>query len=243
MDGGFFAQLMRMTNGYTDGHQGAWVTPPDLFKSIAETFWNKDYPMHIHVNGDEGLDFLLSVFADLNKKKPDYAGRITFHHLGYARPDQIQKMKELGICASLLPYYIHALGDIYATHGLGSERATHISPAGTCVKNGVVISLHSDFPMAPSSPLYNAWVAVNRIGQISGKVLGPDERISVYEALRAITIDAAYTISLDKEIGSIKVGKKADFTIIGEDPFKLDPLKLKDIKIVATVFNGKYYAL
>jgi predicted amidohydrolase YtcJ len=243
VDGAFFAQLMRMKGGYTDGHQGEWITPPEELKEILTVFWRKGYPIHIHVNGDEGLDSILRTFAELKENYPQSASRVTFHHLGYARPDQIEKMKDLGICASILPYYLRALGDVYSTHGFGPERASHISSAATYLKNGIVISLHSDFCMAPSNPLFSAWISVNRIGQISGNVLGPGERISVYEALRAITIDAAYTFGTEDEIGSIRAGKKADFTILAEDPLKTDPLGLKDIRIVAKVFNGKYYRL
>ncbi len=243
VDGAFFAQLMRMKGGYTDGHQGEWITPPEELKEMAATFWQKEYPMHVHVNGDDGLDYILSVYDDLKKNYPNSTSRVTLHHLGYVRPDQIKKIKELGICGSLLPYYMRALGDIYSKHGLGAQKAEHISSAKTFVTQGVTISLHSDFPMAPSNPLFNAWVAVNRVGQISGKVLGPEERISVYQALRAITIDAAYTINLEDEIGSIKTGKKADFTILAENPLLVDPMRLKDIKVVGKIFNGKYYEL
>ncbi|MBI3990778.1 MAG: amidohydrolase [Candidatus Omnitrophica bacterium] len=243
VDGAFFAQLMRLKGGYTDGRQGVWITPPDELKEIVTFFWNKGYPLHIHINGDEGLDWGLEAFAELKKVNPKSASRVVFHHLGYASPDQIKKMKELGIQASVQPYYIHALGDIYSTHGFGPERAEHISPAGAFVREGIITSLHSDFFMGPSNPLYLAWCAVNRIGVISGKVLGPQDRMTVYQAMRAITIDAAYTLSLENEIGSIKPGKKADFTILAEDPLKADPIRLKDIKIVAKVFNGKYYEL
>jgi predicted amidohydrolase YtcJ len=243
VDGAFFAQLMRMKGGYTDGHQGEWITPPEELKEIVTVFWNKGYPLHIHVNGDEGLDSILLTFSELKKKNPQSVSRVTFHHMGYARPDQIKKMKDLGICASILPYYLRALGDVYSTHGFGVERASHISSAATYLKNGIIVSLHSDFCMAPSNPLFSAWISVNRIGQISGKVLGPEERISVYDALRAITIDAAYTFGLENEIGSISAGKKADFTILAEDPLKTAPFRLKDIKIVAKVFNGRYYRL
>jgi len=97
--------------------------------------------------------------------------------------------------------------------------------------------------MAPSNPLYSAWCAVNRIGVLSGSQLAPEEKITVKQALRAITIDAAYTIGLENEIGSIKVGKKADFTILAENPFSVAPLNLKDIPIVGKVFNGKYFSL
>jgi predicted amidohydrolase YtcJ len=242
-DGAFFAQLMRIKGGYTDGHQGVWITPVDLQKKIAEIFWGKEYPIHVHVNGDEGLDVVLSMFEELQKINPKPKNKLIFHHLGYSRPDQMERMKKLNVCVSLLPYYIHALGDIYSKTGLGPEKAHYISRSGSCVKNGITISLHSDFFMCPSNPLFVAWCAVNRIGVLSKEVLGPEERITVHQALKAITIDAAYTFGMDNEIGSIKAGKRADFTILEENPYEVDPMRMKDIRVLAKVFNGRYFEL
>jgi len=243
VDGAFFAQLMRIKGGYTDGHQGEWITPVETLAGISKTFWSKGYPMHVHVNGDEGLDAILEIFEKLKSSFPKAGPRVTFHHLGYSRKDQLERIKSLNFCVSLLPYYLHALGDVYSKHGFPPENAQRISAAGSLIKKDIKISLHSDFPMAPSNPLYSAWCAVNRIGVLSGSQLAPEEKITVKQALRAITIGAAYTIGLENEIGSIKVGKKADFTILAENPFSVAPLNLKDIPIVGKVFNGKYFSL
>ncbi|MDI6731547.1 MAG: amidohydrolase [Candidatus Margulisbacteria bacterium] len=243
VDGAFFAQLFRMKGGFTDGHQGVWITPPDELGEIMTIFWNKYYPIHIHVQGDEGIDSIINTFAKLKQDNPQSTSRVTFHHLATPTPDQIKTMKQMDIHASLLPYYLHALGDIYSTHGLTPEVAQNLTPAASFFKAGIITSLHSDFFMAPSNPLYSAWCAATRIGAISGKVLAPEERLTVFQALQGITINAADTFGMENEIGSIKAGKKADFTILAEDPFKVDPVKMKDIKIVGKVFNGKYYTL
>lgn len=243
VDGAFFAQLFRMKGGFTDGHQGVWITPPDELKKIMTVFWNKGYTIHIHVQGDEGLESILKTFSQLKKTNPKSASRIVFHHLGCPTLSQIKQMKKMGIHASMLPYYLHALGDVYSTHGLKPAVARHMTPAASFFKKGIVTSLHSDFFMAPSNPLYTAWCAATRIGVMSNKVLAPEERLTVFQALQGITINAADTFCMEKEIGSIKAGKKADFTILAENPFKVDPIKLKDIKIVGKVFNGKYYSL
>ncbi len=243
VDGAFFAQLFRMKGGYTDGSQGVWITPPDELKKIVTVFWNLSYPIHIHVQGDEGIESILQTFTELKKINPQSASRVVLHHLGCPTPGQIKKIKEMGIHASLLPYYLHALGDIYSTHGLTPEKAQHITPAASFFREGIITSLHSDFFMAPSNPLYTAWCAATRIGAISGKVLGPEERLTVYQALQGITINAADTFGMENEIGSIKAGKKADFTILAQDPLKVDPIKMKDIKIIGKFFNGKYYEL
>lgn len=243
VDGAFFAQLFRMKGGFTDGHQGVWITPPDELKKIVTVFWNKNYPIHIHVQGDDGLESILKTFSELKKANPNSTSRVVFHHLGCPTTDQIKKMKKMGIHASILPYYLHALGDVYATHGLKPKVAHHITPGASFFREGIITSLHSDFFMAPANPLYTAWCAATRIGAISGKVLGPEERLTVFQALQGITINAADTIGLENEIGSIKAGKKADFTILADDPFKVEPTKIKDIKITGKIFNGKYFKI
>lgn len=243
VDGAFFAQLFMMKGGYTDGHQGVWITPPEELKKIVTVFWNKNYTIHIHVQGDEGLDSILAVFSYLKKRNPKSTSRVVFHHLGCPTSAQIKQMKKLGIHASLLPYYLHALGDIYSTHGLGAEKAHHMTPAASFFREGIITSLHSDFFMAPSNPLYTAWCAAARIGAISGKVLAPEERLTAYQAIQGITINAADTFCMEKEIGSIKAGKKADFTLLEQDPLKVNPVKMKDIKITGKYFNGKYYEI
>jgi len=243
VDGAFFSQLMLFKDGYTDGHQGVWITPAEELKAIIPIAWKQGHEIHIHVQADLGLDFLLEIFANLKKNYPMPNNRVTFHHVGYARKDQAKKIKDLGIMVSFLPYYHRALADVYSKYGLGKERAERISPAGSFVKEGVTISLHSDFCMAPANPLFSAWCAVNRVGVLSGKVLAPEERLTVDQAMKAITIDAAKTINVENITGSITVGKKADFVLLAKDPYKIDPKKLKDIKVIATIFNGRYFSV
>lgn len=105
-------------------------------------------------------------------------------------------------------------------------------------KRHVPVPLHSDFAMAPAEPLPLAWVAANRI-VASGKVMNPEQKISVYDAMKGITITAARTFEMDKEIGSIKVGKQATFTILEQNPFRVDPAKIRDIPITGVVYKGR----
>ena len=110
------------------------------------------------------------------------------------------------------------------------------------VRAGIPTSLHSDFTMAPAAPLTLAWVAANRI-TADGNLMVPEERISVEEAMRTITIDAAYALRMEDEIGSIVAGKRADFTILEQDPFDIGAIDLKDIPIWGTIFEGHVYPL
>jgi predicted amidohydrolase YtcJ len=167
---------------------------------------------------------------------------VVLEHYGYARDDQHPRLKDLGVAVSNNAYYLHELAPIYAEHGLGPERAADISPLGGLVRAGVRFSFHSDFPMAPAEPLKLVWVAVNRLGS-DGKVWGEDQKISVDLALRAVTIEAAWSLGLEKEIGSIEIGKKADFTVLERDPYAVDPAIIKDIAIWGTVLEGRPYPI
>lgn len=241
-DGGFFSQLMQVKTPYTDGHSGQWIYDPEILFKASKLYYDNGISNHIHVNGDLGIDSLLAMYSRITGGGKITGSRVVFDHLGLSDPDQIRKMKEMGIMASVNPYYLTALGDIYGKTGLDPERANYISRVGSLVRSGITTALHSDYTMAPAQPLFLAWCAVNRIGS-SGKVLGPEERVTVEEALKLITLNEAKQYALDGEIGSIKTGKKADFVVLESNPLKIDPIKLKDIKIFATVFEGKYFAV
>ncbi|MDG1230022.1 MAG: amidohydrolase family protein, partial [SAR86 cluster bacterium] len=127
-----------------------------------------------------------------------------------------------------------------ANYSVGYERASSMARIGSCFREGVTTGLHSDFTMAPAQPLMSMWVAVNRINE-KDEVMSPEERITPQQGLEAITINAARILGLDHEIGSIRSGKKADFTVLSQDPLTIDPIEIKDINIEATVFEGKIF--
>lgn len=242
LDGGMFSQQMMVTQPYTDGHTGEYITKPDALYTFWKPFWKQGIDVHIHINGDRGVDDLLRIVEQLQKEHPRADHRTVIEHFGVSRSEQASKMKVLGITASVNPYYVTALGENFTKTGVGPESRSHyFSRSGSLAKNDIPFSLHSDFPMAPPSPLYLMWCAVNRKG-VSGKTLGAEEKITAYQALRAVTIDAAYAIKQEHLIGSIKVGKKADFTIVDKNPLKVDPMQIKDIKVATVVFDGVIHA-
>jgi predicted amidohydrolase YtcJ len=147
-------------------------------------------------------------------------------------------MAALGALASVNIYYVHELADAYYKHSVGHERASQMARLGTLAREGVVTALHTDYTMAPALPLTSAWVAVNRLSE-SGKVMAPEERLTLHQAMRAITIDAAYVLGLEHEIGSIRAGKKADFTVLEGDPYETPVADLRDIPVWGTVFEGR----
>ena len=235
-DGAFFAQNMRMgPPGYTDGHIGKWITRPADFHRQIDRYWTAGFSLHIHVNGDEGADEVLTAIAALPPKK---AQSITLEHLGYCTEAQAQRIADLDLLVSAQPNYIRVLGEAYGRHGLGVDRASLMNRLGSLERLGVPFGLHSDFNMAPIDPFYLAWIAETREG-IDGVSRGPEERLSREKALRAITIEAARVIGMDGQIGSLAAGKKADFIALDDDPRDVDVAALKHMPIAATVFEGR----
>jgi predicted amidohydrolase YtcJ len=237
-DGAIFSQLMQMSKPYLDGHTGEWMMTPDEQWAVLSTFWAQDWDLHIHVNGDAGLDVVLDQIERVRNADRRPERRIVLEHYGYAREDQHRRVRKLGIAVSNNAYYLHELAPIYAQHGLGPERAARISPLGGLARAGVAISFHSDFPMAPAEPLTLVWAAVNRIGS-DGRVWGAEQRLALDLALRAVTIEAAWSLGMEDEIGSIRPGKRADFTVLAADPTEVAPETIRDIQIWGTVLDGR----
>jgi predicted amidohydrolase YtcJ len=237
-DGAIFSLLMQVEQPYLDGHKGEWIAEPVDYKAAFKTYWDAGYHIHNHVNGDRGLSVVVETLAQNMTDKPRKNHRFTVVHFAVSTDEQVQKLAALGAIISANPYYLSALADKYSEMGLGPQRANSMVRLGTAVRNNVSISLHSDMPMAPADPLFLMWCAVNR-STVSGRTADPSQRITAEKALRAVTIEAAYSIDLEDSIGSIKPGKIANFTILDNDPLKVDPAKIRDIAVVGTVFDGK----
>lgn len=240
-DGAIFSQAMQISEpGYIDGHKGEWITQPDVFESLARRYWNAGYQIHVHTNGDEGAKMVLDTLEKLENEKPRADHRFTIEHYGYETDGTSRRVARLGAQVSANPFYLYDLGDNYAEVGLGHDRAARMAPLGGLVRRGVPVALHSDFAMAPAAPLFLAWTAITR-ETLSGKVFGPEERLSLDQAMKAITIDAAYILRLEDRLGSIEAGKLADFTVLEQDPYEVKIDQLKEIKVWGTVFEGEAY--
>ena len=237
-DGAFFAQNMMMNApGYADGHIGKWLTQPTVINEQFVRFWAAGFDLHIHVNGDEGLDVVLDGIAALPTRS---AQTVTLEHLGYSTEAQNRRIARMGLMVSAQPNYIRVLSDVYAASGLGPDRAATINRLGSLERKGVTLGLHSDFNMAPIDPLYLAWIAANRIS-IAGNNKAPSERLSLDKALRAITIEAAQVIGMDALVGSIAAGKKADFAVLERDPYALGAARLREAGVAGVIYEGVYH--
>ncbi len=240
-DGAFISQLMQLRPpGYIDGHHGEWMTLPEDLGAQFRPFWRAGYQIQVHVNGDRGLDATLDILQELLEDHPRYDHRYCLEHFGYSAPDQVDRVAALGATVSANGYYVYFWGDRYSESGLGPDRAGGIIRLGSLVKKGVRVSLHADTPMAPAKPLLAVWAVVTR-RTAGGQILGSEEALTLDQALRAITIDAAYARGMEHQIGSISAGKKADFTILEHDPYAVPVDEIKDIPIWGTVFEGTVY--
>lgn len=237
-DGAIYSQAMQVRQPYLDGHKGDWMMDEAAFDRAFRIYWDAGYQIHIHVNGDAGLDRVLGALETNLRRNPRYDHRTVLVHFAVSDKDQVPRIRSLGAIVSGNPYYVAALADQYAKVGLGPERADEMVRLGDLDRNGIRWSLHSDMPMAPADPLFLMWCAVNRL-TTSGRVAGPDQRVTVEEALRGVTIEAAYSLKLEDEIGTISPGKRANLTILSENPLSTDPAKLRDISVWGTVMEGR----
>ena len=202
------------------------------------TFWQAGYTIHVHVNGDAGMDAVLDALETAQRAKPRFDHRFHAHHVGFHTQAQTMRLAALGAHASVNPYYIHALAGDYARFGLGPERASQIVRCGSMRRAGMRVSFHSDFMMAPTEPLTLAWCAANR-RTLDGRTVSPTECLDLTTALRGITIDAAWALRMEDEVGSIVAGKRADFAVLEDDPFELGVERLHEVRVAGTVFEGQ----
>ncbi len=241
LDGAIFSGLSQFgPPGYLDGHTGVWMAPRDLTADYARTFWDAGFQLHAHANGDAAAGWFIELLEELLRESPRADHRMTLEHFAYSTEDQTRQLKALGALVSANPYYHFILSELYAETWLGPDRAEQMVRLGSLERAGIPIGLHSDSPMAPLSPLTLMWAASAR-ETISGKQGIASEALSPEAALRAVTIDAAWILGEENNLGSIRAGKIADFTVLNTDPLAVPADTLRDIKVVATVFSGQPY--
>jgi predicted amidohydrolase YtcJ len=227
--------------GYYKGEdQGQFLIPPEQVKEIVLAFHRAGYKIHCHCNGNAAAEVFIDAVEYALQQVPRWDHRHTMEHSQTTTPAQYRRMAALGMTANLFANHIHFWGDQHRDLVFGPERAAGMNACATAKREGIRFALHSDCNVTPLGGLLSMWSAVNRL-TVSGKVLGPNECISAYDALEAVTITPAYLLKMDHEIGSLECGKFADFAILDENPLEVDTLKIKDIKVWGTVLGGKKF--
>lgn len=219
---------------------GMWNTAPDTIRALVGAFHAAGIQMHIHVNGDEASEVVLDAMAQALAGPGPRDHRHVLQHCQLMDDAQLRRAAELGLGVNLFANHLYHFGDQHYERTVGPDRAMRMNACRSALDAGLNLAIHSDAPVTPLAPLFTAWCAVNR-RTVSGRVLGPEQAITVPEALRAITLGAAWTLRMDQEIGSIEVGKRADFTVLGENPLEADPAELKDVPIRATILDGRVF--
>jgi predicted amidohydrolase YtcJ len=222
----------------TPGSCGHANYTPEQLTEIVHAYFPKGWPMACHVQGDAGVDTILDIYEEALRRWPRDDHRLRLEHVGAIRDEQLQRAHDLGVTCSLFVDQIHYWGDIIVDGLFGPEHGTRWMPCGSAVKTGMRISLHNDPPVTPEEPLRNIGVAVTRTAP-SGRVMGPEERLTVEQAIRAQTIDAAYQLFCDDVTGSLEVGKYADLVVLAADPRAVPPEDIADLEVRATYLAGR----
>lgn len=235
-----FSARIKWPGYYNGAPNGLWYIAPEQMLEIYELALVNDIQVHTHTNGDEATDLSLDVLAEALNNHPTRDHRFTIQHGQLINVAQYRRMAKLGVCVNHFANHHFYWGDEHYRLTVGPERAERMNACRTALDSGVPLAIHSDAPVTPLGPLFTAWCAVNRL-TCSGRTQGEHEKITVDEALYAITTGAAFTLQMDDELGSIEAGKCADFAVLEDDPTTVDPLKLKDVRVWGTVQGGRIF--
>jgi predicted amidohydrolase YtcJ len=207
-------------------------------KSLTAGVKAAGWPIQIHANGDATLDIALDAMEAVYGANPK-TGINRIEHCTITRPEQLVRMKKLGVQPSFLMNHVYFYGAAYRDQIFGPDRANRMDPAAECVALGLPFTLHTDAPCSNIGTLQIVQTAVTRKCATDGSVVGVDQAISVHHALRAVTAYAAAQVGMADRLGTLETGKEADLTILEGDPYAVDPEKIMDIKVAETWIKGK----
>lgn len=218
-----------------ESYRGSRVHGDEYVQQIVNKAFQEERQLLTHCNGDGAADQLIHAVWKAEERFANYI-RPVMIHAQIIRKDQIKKMKELGIIPSYFIAHTYYWGDVHIKN-LG-ERAFRISPAASSQKEDLLYTFHQDTPVIAPNMFETIWCAVNRITR-DGVSIGTEEKISVYDAMKAVTCNVAYQYFEEASKGSISEGKNADFIIIDKNPLKMDKKDIKKIKVLETIKDGQ----
>jgi predicted amidohydrolase YtcJ len=208
----------------------------DVYRMVADCF-ARSVQLLVHANGDAAVEQMIEAVARAERRHGRDDRRPVVVHAQLAREDQLDRMRALGIIPSFCASHGFYWGDWHVASTLGPERAYRLNPARSAQRRGMRFSLHNDAPVVPPNMLFLIWSAVTRLSR-SGEVIGPEQRLSAAEALRAVTIDAAYQHFEEQRKGSLEVGKLADMAVLSANPLRVEADAIKEITVLATLKEG-----
>ena len=224
--------------GQAADYRGYPAVSDDEAAALVGEAFSKGWQILAHCNGDAASDQFIAAIRAATEKYGKADRRPVMIHSQTVREDQLDEMKELGIIPSFFGMHTYYWGDWHRDSVLGPERAARISPAASALKRGMIYTQHHDAPVALPSSIMILASQVNRTTR-SGQVLGAEQRVSVMDALKSITIAAAYQYFEEKSKGSLEPGKLADFVVLDKNPLKVEAMAIKDIRVVETIKEGE----
>lgn len=241
VDGAFYSQTMRLSapgylSGQSKGEQGEWATEPEALIDQMTPYWVSGLDLRIHSNGDQAQDETLKAMAQLTDRKIRDDQKFVIEHAALLNKEHLAEIKEYGGGVSAASHYVHYMGDEYQR--VIGERVKNLTPMASVSKFGIPGSLHSDAPLAPPFPLQAASVHLLRSTR-EGAVSTRAEALTRFDALKSITINAAWALGLENQIGSIELGKRANFTILEKNPLDTEGARWADIKVLGVVLDGQ----
>ncbi|PWL31580.1 MAG: amidohydrolase, partial [Fluviicola sp. XM-24bin1] len=225
-------------DGASKNYRGYPAMPNDQdVIDIYEMAYKNDWQILTHANGDAAMDQMIRTMGKVQEEYGNKNRRDVLIHGQYVRDDQLEDFKRLNVIASLFPLHTYYWGDWHAQL-IGDSLVNFISPTRAALDKELKITIHTDAPVALPNLMRVVWTATNRTSR-SGKVIGEDQRLTVYEALKAITDWSAYQHFEEDSKGTLTRGKLADLVILNKNPLKVSNEEIKDIVVLETIKNGK----
>jgi hypothetical protein len=231
-DGSLGANTAALYESYSDdpSTRGMLLYSEEELEELITKTHKASLQLAVHAIGDRAIDMVLTALETTLQKIPREDHRHRIEHTSVLSEKLIRRMKELGVIASVQPHFV--VSDFWVSDRLGLKRARWTYPFKTLIQEGITIAGGSDCPVEPISPLLGIWAAVSRESF-------PVEQISVEEALRMYTLNAAF-FSFEEDVkGSIEVGKLTDLVVLSHDPRRVPPDKIKDIEVEMTFVGGR----
>ena len=224
-------------DGQPPGYKGLpYVPDTKQVEALLDAAYARGWPVKVHANGDAAIDQLFTTLRPVVAKHGVKPGQTILVHGQFIRPDQVQELKSLGIFPSMFPMHTFYWGDWYKQI-VGPEQAARISPMRSILNTGLHATSHTDAPVALPNLMQVVWATVNRTSR-SGTVIGADERVTPYEAMKMITLWGAEQFGEQATKGSLEPGKLADMVILSDNPLTIDPMKINTIVVLETIKEG-----
>lgn len=221
-----------------EGFCGNLVKTPEQVAEIIDKYHSQGVPVAFHANGDAAIEFVVQGFEKTLKGQPNPVKGDMIIHVQMVSDEQLARLKACGVTPTFFVRHVHVWGERHANIFIGEERASRLDPCGSCVRMGMPFALHVDSPVQPVNVIKSIHTAVNRV-TTAGRVLGPDQRVSALDAVKAYTINAAKCSGRDDVVGMVAPGYYADFVLLSDDPLEVAPEDIEKISVLKTISGGR----